>query len=137
MSTPLSPAQKEACAFIKEHYAELGDLAPAQFSREEQHAITVLAAYIQSKGGLSVETADVLASWAEAFSLDQVRLMDLAVGMVLSAMEETQVTIRSADIAELIENFEITRDTLPGNEGWTVKLVRRAHPAQGNLDLEG
>lgn len=137
MSQPLSPAQKQACAFIKEHYAELGDMAPAQFSREEQHAITVLSAYIESQGTMTPETADVLASWAEAFSLDQVRLMDLAVGMTLATLEENQVTIRSADIAELIENFEITRDTLPGNAGWTVKLVRRQHPDQGKLDLEG
>lgn len=42
------PAVLEAIDFIDGHYEKLGTLAPAAGSREEQHAINVLAAYIRS-----------------------------------------------------------------------------------------
>jgi hypothetical protein len=43
------PDTIEACDFICGYYDDLGRLAPAKFSREEQHAIQVLAAYIKSR----------------------------------------------------------------------------------------
>ncbi len=43
------PAVLAACEFVSAYHAELGELAPKQFSREEQHAIQVLAAYIREK----------------------------------------------------------------------------------------
>lgn len=86
---------------------------------------------------LTVDTADVLATWAESFMTDQTKLMDLAIGMVALALGEHTVTITSAEVGELIENYQIVRTTLPDNAGWTVKLLPRANADQGNLDLDG
>lgn len=44
----MDEATKQACRFINEYNEEIGILAPKQFSREEQHAILVLASYIRS-----------------------------------------------------------------------------------------
>ena len=43
------PDELEACRFINEYYERLGSLAPDTFSRECQHAIIVLSAYLRSK----------------------------------------------------------------------------------------
>jgi hypothetical protein len=46
--TPISdPATLEACRYVRSYHAELGPAAPKKFSPEEQHAITILAAYIR------------------------------------------------------------------------------------------
>lgn len=51
MGTPITdPAELEACRFLCGYYDKLGTLAPAQFSVEEQHALTVLAAYVRARG---------------------------------------------------------------------------------------
>lgn len=44
------PAVIAACDFVSNYHADLGCLAPQKFSREEQHAISVLAAYIREVG---------------------------------------------------------------------------------------
>lgn len=49
--TPITdPAEIEACRFLRGYYDKIGALAPAQFSVEEQHALTVLAAYVRARG---------------------------------------------------------------------------------------
>lgn len=48
MGAITDPATLAACDFVRRHYAELGIMAPKQFSVEEQHALTVLTAYIRS-----------------------------------------------------------------------------------------
>lgn len=112
-------------------------LPPGQvFEIDQQGHINLLNATLVEPV-FSIDTADVLASWAESFTDDQVRLMDLAVGATLHAQGEMEVQIRSEDVTELIERFRIERATLPGNTGWKVKLVRREDSNQGNLDLEG
>ena len=47
MSPITDPDTLKACDFINGYYAKLGPLAPDAFSRETQHAITVLAAFIR------------------------------------------------------------------------------------------
>lgn len=44
------PATLEACRFVNKYHEQMGRLAPKQFSAEEQHAITVLTAYIREQG---------------------------------------------------------------------------------------
>jgi hypothetical protein len=46
----MDDAMKEACRFYNRHYEGMEGLAPAQFSAEEQHALTILAAYIREQG---------------------------------------------------------------------------------------
>jgi len=44
----MDDATRAACEHINRYYAELGPLAPKQFSKEESHAILVLADYIRT-----------------------------------------------------------------------------------------
>jgi hypothetical protein len=51
MNTPITdPAVLEACRFLRPYYEGLGALRPEPHSVEEQHAITVLAAYVRQRG---------------------------------------------------------------------------------------
>lgn len=52
----MDDAMREACRFYARHYEGMETLAPAKFSPEEQHALTMLAAYIRDRAGLEGKT---------------------------------------------------------------------------------
>jgi hypothetical protein len=52
----LTTAEIEACRFLRGYYDEMGAHAPAKGSREEQHAIRALAAYIAARALLQKDT---------------------------------------------------------------------------------